>query len=129
MKQRNKDVAIIVIEIIAFTISLATIWFDEFLDIPYRYFGSPPTPYRLAEYLIETVMIGIVAIIIIVTTLLIQRRARRLEQFMRVCGWCRKVWVNDRWVPFEEYMEIKHQLHSSHGICDDCKKELLSAHG
>ncbi len=125
MKSRNKDLVIIVIEISAFAISLATIWLDEFLDLPYRYLGSPPTPYRLAEYIIETGTISVVAVLVIVATVLIQKRARRFEEFVRVCGWCRKVWVNDHWVPFEKYMEIRHQLTSSHGICDDCLKEVL----
>ncbi|HVN72704.1 MAG TPA: hypothetical protein VMU10_11840 [Desulfomonilia bacterium] len=115
-----KDWTLLAGEAGLFLIVLITIWLDEFMDLPYLLLGAPPTPYRPQEYIIESVSILLVGLIVMCATLIILRRYRRLEKFLRVCAWCRKVWVNDKWVRFEEYVMSEHSLKSSHGICDEC---------
>jgi hypothetical protein len=107
-----------------FIFILAIIWVDEFLDMPYLLFGATPTPRRLEEYIIETVSVAIVAILVIAGTILLLRRLDRAERFLRVCAWCRKVWLGDRWVVFEEYVKKEHMLKSSHGICPECNRKI-----
>jgi hypothetical protein len=130
MKALNRDRLVIAVESLSFVLVLAILWLDEFVDIPYLYFGAPATPYRLAEYEIETVSIVAVAMLVVVSTLIIQRRSRRFEAYLRVCAWCKKVWLDGKWVPFEEYLEMKHEVKASHGICDECmKKEMAGVSG
>jgi hypothetical protein len=119
-----KDWALVAGEAVLFLIITLVLWLDEFVDLPYLLIGAPETPYRPQEYIIETVSILIVAIVVITITLLILRRTRRLERFLRVCAWCRKVWVDDEWVSFEEYALKRHSLKSSHGICEECVASL-----
>jgi len=121
---KTKDWALIAGEAGLFFIVTIVLWLDEFVDLPYRLLGAPPTPYRPQEYILETVSVLIVAIVVITRTILSMRRARRLERFLRVCAWCRKVWVDDEWVSFEEYALKKHSLKSSHGICEECVARL-----
>ncbi len=103
---------------------LVILWLDEFVDMPYLLFGATPTPRRMEEYIIETVSVSIVAVLVIAGTVLQLRRMDRIERFLRVCAWCRKVWAGDRWVDFEEYMKNEHLLKSSHGICDECAEKI-----
>lgn len=126
MRPYIRDRLIITLEASLFTIMLLVIWLDEFIDLPYLLMGAPPTPYRLAEYLFETASILIVGGIVIMLTIAMQRRSRRNERFLRVCAWCRKVWVDDQWVSFEEYVEKSQSLRSSHGICEECQARLIS---
>ncbi len=119
-----RDWTLIAGEIGLFIIVTVVLWLDEFVDLPYLLIGAPETPYRPQEYIIETVSILVVAIIVITITLFILIRSRRLERFLRVCAWCRKVWVDDKWVSFEEYTLKTHSLKSSHGICDECVARL-----
>ena len=121
---KTKDWALIAGEAGLFFIVTIVLWLDEFVDLPYRLLGAPPTPYRPQEYILETVSVLIVAIVVITISILSMRRARRLERFLRVCAWCRKVWVDDEWVSFEEYALKKHSLKSSHGICEVCVARL-----
>jgi hypothetical protein len=107
-----------------FFIVTIVLWLDEFVDLPYRLLGAPLTPYRPQEYILETVSILIIAIITITITFISLLRARRIERFLRVCAWCRKVWVDDEWVSFEEYTLKRHSLKSSHGICEECVTKL-----
>ncbi len=124
MKQISRTWAIITSETVMFMFILVIIWVDEFLDMPYLLFGAAPTPRRLEEYIIETVSVAIVAILVIAGTVLLLRRLDRVERFLRVCAWCRKVWLDDRWVVFEEYAKKEHMLKSSHGICPECTHKM-----
>jgi len=121
---KTKDWMVIAGEAGLFFIVTIVLWLDEFVDLPYRFLGAPQTPYRPQEYIVEAVSVLIVAIVVIPTTLLILRRLRRVERFLRVCAWCRKVWVDDEWVNFEEYALKMHSLKSSHGICEECVTRL-----
>ncbi len=121
---KSKDWALIAGEAGLFFIVTMVLWLDEVIDFPYLLLGAPPTPYRPQEYIIETVSVLLVAIIVMTITLILLRRSRRLERFLRVCAWCRKIWVDDEWVSFEEYVLRRHSLKSSHGICEECAAKL-----
>jgi hypothetical protein len=120
----TRDWALIAGEAGLFFIVTIVLWLDEVVDFPNLLLGAPPTPYRPQEYVLETVSILFVAIVVIIMTMIILRRSRRLERFLRVCAWCRKVWVDNEWVRFEEYALKKHSLQSSHGICEECVAKL-----
>jgi hypothetical protein len=120
MKPTTRDWLIVCGEVGLFALVLFVLWIDEFIDLPHLFFGAPSRAFRLEEFLIETGSILIVAAIVIAVTIFIQYRSRRIEQFLRVCAWCRKVWMDDKWVRFEEYIHKSQALRSSHGICEEC---------
>jgi hypothetical protein len=119
-----KDWALVAGELGLFLLVTIVLWLDEFVDLPHLLLGSPETPSRPEEYIIETISILVVAIVSITITLFLLRRSRRIERFLRVCAWCRKIWVDGKWVSFEEYALKRHSLLSSHGICEDCVARL-----
>ncbi|MEO7723403.1 MAG: hypothetical protein ABIU29_01755 [Chthoniobacterales bacterium] len=80
-------------ELLCFGGVFLLIWLDEYVDIPFRYLGALPTPARPQEYWFETVAVLLLAMAIVSATLWIFRRLRFLEDFIRVCAWCRKVEV------------------------------------
>jgi hypothetical protein len=121
---KTRDWALVAGEAGLFFIVTIVLWLDEYMDLPYRVLGAAPTPYRPQEYILETVSILIVAVVVITITALTMRRARKVERFLRVCAWCRKIWVDDKWVSLEEYALKMHSLKSSHGICDECVTRL-----
>lgn len=121
---KAKDWALVAGEAGLFFIITMVLWLDEIVDFPYLLLGAPPTPYRPQEYIIETVSVLLVAIIVMIITIILLRRSRRLERFLRVCAWCRRIWVDDEWVSFEEYALRRHSLKSSHGICEECVAKL-----
>ncbi len=120
-KQRRYEKLILLLELLGFGGVLLLIWLDEFVDIPFRYLGALPTPARPQEYWFESVAVLLLAIAIVSATLWIFRRLRLLEDFIRVCAWCRKVEVADQWVSFEDYMKLQHEVKSTHGICPECR--------
>jgi len=120
----TRDWLIIASELAMFLIILAVIWLDEFIDLPYLFLGAPPTPYRIEEYLLESSLILAFGMCVIVTTFILLRKYRRLEHFLKVCAWCRKVWVDGTWVNFEDYALNRYSQKSSHGICEECRAKL-----
>jgi hypothetical protein len=129
VKIRRYEKAILAIELIGFIAVLAIIWFDEFVDIPFLYFGAAKTPPRPEEYWFETLTVLILGIAVFAATIAVLRRVRYLERFIRVCAWCRKVMVEDTWVPFEEYLKLQHDVISSHGMCPTCRQNTANSRG
>ena len=109
------------IEVAGFCCLLAVLWLDEYLDVPFRFMGALKTPLRPQEFWFEATATVLVAIVVITATLWVFRRLRILESFIQVCGWCRKVNVDDEWVPFEEYLRCEHEVLATHGICPTCR--------
>ena len=50
-------------------------------------------------------------------------RLHYLEEFMRVCAWCRKLSVGSEWIPLEEFFERKFDIPTSHAMCPTCLVE------
>lgn len=121
MKDSVYQKAVLAIELIGFFAVLAIIWLDEYVDVPFRYFGAAKTPPRPEEYWFETLSVLVVGAAVFSATLVILRRLRYLEKFILVCAWCRKVLVDGVWLTFEDYMKAEHDVEPSHGICPTCR--------
>ena len=66
-----------------------------------------------------------------VATRKLLRRLHYLEEFLRVCGWCRKVSYGNEWIEMETYLKSKFATKTSHGMCPHClqkKKNEIAAH-
>ncbi|MGI8889747.1 MAG: hypothetical protein ACR2G0_03055 [Chthoniobacterales bacterium] len=120
-KQRVYEKLILLLELVGFGGVLAIIWLDEYIDIPNLYFGAAKTPARPQEYWFETCAVLLLGTCIVLATLWVFRRLRIIENFIRVCAWCRRVNLEDHWLSFEDYMKVQHDVRSTHGICPDCR--------
>ncbi len=120
-KQHTYEKVILGLQLIGFATVIVVLWLDEFVDVPHRFFGAHKTPLRPEEFWFEALTVLFVAIGVVIATLWVFQRLRVLEGFIQVCAWCRKVSVDDEWVSFEQYMKREHDVHSTHGICPECR--------
>jgi hypothetical protein len=120
-KQHVYERVILAIELIAFGLVIAVTWLDEYVDVPFRFFGAVKTPIRPQEFWFEATTALFVGTAVVLATLWVFRRLRFFEDFIRVCAWCRKVEVDEEWVAFEDYMKHQHDVRSTHGICPTCR--------
>ena len=125
MKREDNGTILIASEATIFLAVLAVLSLDELLDLPAMLFGDTPSFYRVSEFLMEAALIGILGLVSLWITLVLLRRARHAESFLRVCGWCKKISVEYHWIPFEDYIAKTYHTQSSHGICEGCKARLL----
>lgn len=108
------------LEAVSFLLIVAIIWLDEVLDLPRLLFGAAPTPIRLGEGLLESVLILVVGVAVVAITQRAFRRIEYLESLVVMCAWCRRVRSGDEWLRVEEFLEQQHHAHTTHGICSSC---------
>jgi hypothetical protein len=111
---------ILLLEAIAFLAIGAIIWLDEVLDLPHLLFRAPPTPLRLGEGFLESILTLAVGIGVVLVTGRAFRRIEYLESLIVMCAWCRRVRDGGDWVTVELFLERQHHAQTSHGICDAC---------
>lgn len=114
----------VALETAGFLLIIALIWLDELLDLPRLLFGVAPTPLRLGEGLMESVMTLGVGVVVVMVTLRAFRRIEYLESLVVMCAWCRRVRSGTEWLSVEGFLERQHNLHTSHGICEGCAVSL-----
>ena len=120
-EQHTYEKVILGLELIGFALVIGVMWLDEYVDLPFRFLGALKTPARPQEFWFEALAVVLVATGVVMATLWVFRRLRLLESLIEVCAWCRKVNVGEKWVPFEQYMKIEHDVKSTHGICPHCR--------
>jgi uncharacterized membrane protein len=119
MPAKRRTPKILTLEIIGFLAIIALTWVNELLGLPSLLFGGGHRV-NWPESLLETILIAIVAIPVILMTQRLIVHMHYLEEFVRVCGWCKKLNVRGEWVPVEEFFELKFETPMSHGICPAC---------
>ena len=107
-------------EMVGFLLVVALIWLNELLDLPNVLFGAAATPVNVAESIIETVVVGLLAALTALTTWLMLRRIGYLEGLVSICCFCKKIRLGDEWIPLEQYVEHHSDAAFSHGCCPAC---------
>ncbi len=59
-------------------------------------------------------------------TLLLAMRMSRLQRFAKVCAWSRTIEYEGEWLSFEQYLERKFKIRTSHGISPREAAKLMS---
>ena len=125
--QSEKTSGILWIEAIGFSLMIAMCWLAEWLRLPHFLFGDVIAPsWRRA--LLRTALVVIIWAWVHIRTRRLLKRLHHLEEFLRMCGWCRKVCYNGEWMDMETYFRSKFATKTSHGMCPEClrkKKEEL----
>ena len=116
----------VALETAGFLLIIALIWLDELLDLPRLLFGAAPTPIRLGEGVMESVMTLIVGTVVVSITLRTFRRIEYLESLVVMCAWCRRVRSGNEWLTVERFLERQHNSHTSHGICEGCAESVAA---
>ncbi len=116
---------IVFLEMVGFVAVMAVIWLDELADLPYYLNIAPHMPPRVPEAILESALVALVSVGVIASTIWLFRRIERLESYIVMCAWCRKVRVDGRWITFEEYLSEKNNLQTSHGLCKACAAEQI----
>jgi len=110
-------------ELAGFIIVIVILWLNEILDIPFTFFGGDQTPINYRESLFETILVAVLAAIVITMTNRLLKRIQYLEGILPVCSFCKKIRVEDQWVPIEVYIRDHSEVEFSHSLCPECREE------
>jgi hypothetical protein len=123
MKKR-KETSILWIEAFGFSFLIVMSWVTEVTRIPHLIYNEPFVP-NWHRAIIRTVVIGLIWTWVHIATNRLLKRLHYLEEFLRVCGWCRRVCDGEEWMEFENYFKTKFATTTSHGMCPDCLKKQV----
>jgi hypothetical protein len=114
---------LIVVQLFGFAFVLVMLWADELLDVPHILFHATPTPPRLSEAVFESAIVAVLGVVTTSLTIRLTRRIVALESFVVLCGWCRRIRDEGRWLTLEAFV-TEHQANASHGLCPECATKL-----
>lgn len=130
--KETKDKSDRVLWIIAagFSFMIVMSWLTEIFRFPHLLFGEPfESDWNRA--ILRTVVIFLIWLWVHVLVRRLLERLHYLEEYLRICGWCRKVEHDGEWMPMETYFNSKFDTKTSHGMCPEClqkkKDEIINA--
>jgi len=110
----------LVLEIAAFGLVAGAIWLNEIFDLPHRWLGAPEGTFRPHEALTES---GLVLLLGMAVAFFTIRTARHRESLIRICAWCHRVKLDDKWVTVERFL-ASHRAKTTHGMCEQCSARM-----
>lgn len=126
MNLRKHSSQVILYEALGFLAIIILSWMDELIGLPYLLFGGAPHHPNLGESAMETVVVLITATPILLLSRRLASRLFYLEKFLKICAWCKRVDVGDRWVPMDMYLAAGFGQKTTHGMCPDCYARMKS---
>lgn len=105
-----------------FSFIIVMSWLTEWLRIPHYLFGEPFAP-DWKRAILRTVVISAIWLWVHLLARRLLKRLHYLEDFLRICGWCRKVCHEGEWLSLEDYFNSKFATQTSHGMCPECLKK------
>lgn len=124
MKKGKGRNPILWVEAVGFSLLIALSWLTEALRIPHYLFGEPFAP-DWHRAVLRTVVILLIWTWVHFLTRRLLTRLHYLEEFLRICSWCRRVCHEEEWLELEKYFNSKFATRTSHGMCPDCLKRKV----
>lgn len=122
-KNKGRD-SILWVEAGGFSLVIGLSWLTEALRIPHYIFGESFAP-NWHRAVLRTVVIILIWLWVNWITRRLLKRLHYLEDFLRICSWCRKVSHDDQWLKLEDYFNSKFATRTSHGMCPECLKKKV----
>ena len=116
--------SILWIEAAGFSFLIVMSWLTEILHIPHYLFDDPFVP-NWKRAILRTIVVSLIWLWVYLLTRRILKRLHHLEEFLRICSWCRKVCHDEEWLGLEEYFNSRFATRTSHGMCPDCLKKKV----
>ena len=109
---------------LGFVTLLVLTWCDSLFDLAHYLAGFPPRTADIGEIVIKSGVIVLLWIGSAYKLYLIVSRLSYLENFLRVCAWCRRIEHQSRWLSLEEHFQQRTGAMVSHGICPKCAERF-----
>lgn len=106
---------------------MAICYLNELLQLPLLIFSNHPFAFVNRRSTLEFLLVLAVWLLVSASTRRILERVKYLEQFMRVCAWCRRINYQGEWMPLEEFMRMSFDTPTTHGICKECVRQQEAA--
>jgi len=99
---------------------MVIVYLDELLKLPSLVFSEHPFAFVHQRSTLDMLLVLAVWFLVSRSTRRMLDRVRYLEEFMRVCAWCRRINFKGEWMSLEEFMRQGFDTPTTHGICAEC---------
>ena len=120
MKKNSQLTRIVLYQNLGFLAIIALCYLDELLKLPTLIFSDHPFAFVHRRTTLEMLLFLAVWFLVSLSTRRLLKRVRQLEDFMRVCSWCRRIDYKGEWMRLEEFMRQGFDTPTTHGICPEC---------
>ena len=125
---KNSQLArIVVYQNVGFLAVIVLCFLDELLQLPSLIFSGHPFVVLYRRPTLEMLLFLAVWLLVSNSTRRLLRQMRQLEDFLRVCSWCRRIDYKGEWMPLEEFIEQGFDTPTTHGICPECLRQKKDA--
>jgi hypothetical protein len=121
---KRKSHRILWVEATAFSLLIVLSWLTEWLCFPHLLYGEQFTP-NWTRALLRMLVIAFVWLWVHLATRQLLKRLHHLEEFLRVCSWCRNICHDGQWVAMEKFFNSQFDTKTTHGMCPDCLKKQV----
>ena len=98
-------------------------WLTEILGVPHLLFAEPDT-FNWTRPILRTLVILCVWALVHIATRRLLKRLHHLQEYLRICAWCRKLNHEGEWMTMENFFGSAYATKTSHGVCPECSKKL-----
>lgn len=120
----GKSSPILWVEAAAFCLLIVLSWLTEAVRIPHLLYNENFIP-NYHRAILRSVVILLIWFWVYRATRQLLRRLHHLEEFLRVCSWCRRVCHDGEWLGMEDYFNSRFDTKTTHGMCPDCLQKKV----
>jgi len=127
MEMKSQFSKVVLYQNLGFLAVIVICYLNELLQLPSLIFSNHPFAFVYRRSTLELLLFLAVWLLVSRSTYRLMKRLRQLEDFLRVCAWCRRIDFKGEWMPLEDFMEQGFDTPTTHGICPDCLRERKEA--
>jgi hypothetical protein len=127
MEKKKRFTKVLYSQAAGFVVLIGLSWVNELIDLRSLVLGEHPYISDFRESTLEMLFVLAVWLIVYGSTSRMLARMEKLEGFLRMCSWCRRIGSKGHWLSTEDFFHRRFETKTSHGICDDCMKEQAAA--
>jgi len=128
LPEKQSSRTILWLEVLGFGAIIILSWLNELCGLPRMLFSRESTA-NWHESILETAITMLVAVPVVLMTWRVTARLHRVEGFLHLCAWCKKVCHEGQWVPMEEFVMRRLQVQTSHSMCQTCLERNMKSIG
>jgi len=125
--ERKSSPKVLLYQSAGFLAIIALSFLDDWLRLSSLVFGDHPLFPEFHQSALEMLLILGVWFLVAASTRRVLDRMRRLEDFLKVCAWCRRIEYRGHWISLERFLQQGFDTPTTHGICQECLEREKAA--
>ena len=129
MKQASRLSKVLSYQSFGFLAIIALCWLNSFLGLPSLIMDGNLGFSDFKSPVLQMLLILAVWLLVSASTRRNLQRLQYLEEFLRVCAWCRRIDYHGEWMRLEKFLECGFDTPTTHGICETCLEKHAESLG